>query len=381
MAVSAQNSTVRLMFAVDNIEKCILIVDDEPDVREILSDLLCNSFECVCTESAEDALKKVREKLFAVVITDIGLAGMNGLELLSHIKRESPTTVSIVISGQKTINDAVTALRAGAFDYILKPFDLFQVETVVHRAIEHHELQIIKRRYDLHLEELVAQRTMELDSALEELENSYRATLKALVQALETRDFETHGHSERVVTFSLRLGYEIGLDSKEMQALEFGALLHDVGKIGVPDAILRKPTKLTDEEWKTMRLHPTHGEKILRGIPFLENALKVVAQHHERWDGSGYPKRLKGEEIDMKARIFSVVDAFDAITSNRVYRPGRPYKEALAEIEDNVESQFDSEVVEAFRRVPEEDWEKLRNSSLENVHESIHSVVAEVINR
>ncbi|MBC7796170.1 MAG: response regulator [Pyrinomonadaceae bacterium] len=369
------------MFAVDNIEKRILIVDDESDVREILSDLLCNSFECICTESAEDALKQVCEKPFAVVITDIGLAGMNGLELLSHIKNESPTTVSIVISGQKTINDAVTALRAGAFDYILKPFDLFQVETAVHRAIEHHELQIIKRRYDLHLEELVSQRTTELDSALEELENSYRATLKALVQALETRDFETHGHSERVVTFSLRLGHEIGLDAKEMQALEFGALLHDVGKIGVPDAILRKPAQLTEDEWKIMRLHPTHGQKILRGIPFLKNALKVVAQHHEKWDGSGYPKKLKGEEIDIKARIFSVVDAFDAITSNRVYRAGRPYKEALAEIENNVGSQFDSEIVNAFRRIPEEDWEKLRTSSLENERESFNSIVAEIIKK
>lgn len=370
------------MFAVDNIEIRVLIIDDEPELRTILAEFLGESYECVQVESAEAGIAEIRKKPFAVVITDINLAGMSGLELIPLIKVESPQTVVMVLSGQQSLDYSIQALRNGAFDYILKPFDLHHVETAVKRAVEHYELQVIKRRYDMHLEELVAERTTELDHALEEIENSYRATLKALVQALETRDFETHGHSERVVTFSLRLGYELGLDNEHLRSLEFGALLHDIGKIGVPDSILRKPAKLTEEEWKKMRLHPLHGEQILRNIPFLEGARLVVGQHHEKWDGSGYPLGLKGEEIDINARIFSVVDAFDAIVSDRVYRAGRSYEEACVEIDKCAGKQFDPRVVEAFHRVPKEDWETLRRRSLLRKADlfSYQSVVAEMMN-
>ncbi|HEX8396139.1 MAG TPA: HD domain-containing phosphohydrolase [Pyrinomonadaceae bacterium] len=370
------------MFAVDNIENRILIVDDKPEIRELLSDFLGDSYECLQADSAESALAEIKRQNFAVVISDICLPGMTGLEMIPQIAAQSPETRVIVISGQQTVEDAINALRAGAFDYILKPFDLLQVEASVRRAAEHFELKVIKRRYDLHLEELVAERTAELDSALDEVENSYRSTLKALVQALETRDFETHGHSERVVTFSLRLAYELDLDAGQMRSLEFGAMLHDIGKIGVPDAVLRKPAALDDAEWAKMRLHPLHGQQILRGIPFLEGAIKIVAQHHEKWDGTGYPLGLKGEEIDLNARIFAVVDAFDAIVSDRVYRAGRSYEEALAEIERCSGKQFDPEVVAAFRRVPREDWETLRRRSLmrKPEHFSYQSVVAELVN-
>ncbi|MCA1558629.1 MAG: HD domain-containing protein, partial [Acidobacteria bacterium] len=256
------------------------------------------------------------------------------------------------------------ALRAGAFDYIMKPFDLRQVEAAVKRALEHHDLKVAKRRYENHLQELVKERTEQLDEALTSVEDAYRATLKALAHALETRDAETHGHSERVVTFSLRLGRELGLGAGQMKSLEFGSLLHDIGKIGVPDAILRKPAKLTEEEWIKMREHPLHGQAILRGIEFLEGAARVVAQHHEKWDGSGYPIGLRGEEIDLNARIFAVADAFDAMTSDRVYRKGKPYEAAAAELELFAGKQFDPRVVAAFHRVPREDWEDLRRRSL-----------------
>src|SRR5439155_14506758 len=252
----------------------------------------------------------------------------------------------------------------GAFDYLMKPFVLSQAEAAVTRALEHHELIAAKRRFEYHLEELVEQRTDALDEALASLENAYRSTLKALTAALQARQAETHGHSERVVTFSLRLGREYGLGASEMKALEFGSLLHDIGKIGVPDAILRKPAKLTDEEWVRMREHPMHGQQILRGIRFLEGAARVVAQHHEKWDGSGYPLGIKAEEIDICARIFSVADAFDAITSDRVYRQGRPYEVAAQELEEWSGRQFDPKVVEAFHRVPKEDWDELRRRSL-----------------
>lgn len=342
----------------------ILIVDDELEITEILSDLLSAENECEAAGSAEEALDRLSKREFQLVISDITMPGMSGLEMLPQAKQISPSTVIVMISGMQTVESAIGALRLGAFDYLMKPFDLRQVEAVVKRALEHHELIVAKQRYENHLEELVEQRTAALDRALGSLEDAYRTTLKALTAALETRDSETHGHSERVVTYSLRLGREYGLSSKQMKSLEFGSLLHDIGKIGVPDSILRKPAKLTDEEWVKMREHPVHGQQILRGIEFLEGAARVVGQHHERWDGSGYPLGIRQEEIDVCARIFAVADAFDAITSDRVYRRGKSYEAAARELDDWVGKQFDPKVVQAFHRVPPEDWEELRQKSL-----------------
>ncbi|HEX8173545.1 MAG TPA: HD domain-containing phosphohydrolase [Pyrinomonadaceae bacterium] len=342
----------------------ILVVDDEPEIREVLHALLSDDYLCESAGSAEDALSVLRTREFDLVISDIMMSGMSGLEMVPKVLALSPDAVVVMISGVQTIESAIKALRAGAFDYIMKPFDLRQVEAAVARALEHHELRAAKRRYENHLEELVRQRTEQLDEALASVEDAYRATLKALAHALETRDAETHGHSERVVTFSLRLGRELGLEPGQMRSLEFGSLLHDIGKIGVPDAILRKPAKLTEEEWVKMRQHPLHGQAILRGIEFLEGAARVVAQHHEKWDGSGYPLGLRGEEIDLNARIFAVADAFDAMTSDRVYRKGKPYEVAAEELGLHAGKQFDPEVVAAFRRVPREDWEDLRRRSV-----------------
>src|SRR5215204_23615 len=227
----------------------ILIVDDEVEITEILADLLSEDYECFKAGSAEDALARLRDGEFQLVISDITMPGMSGLEMIPHVKELSPQTVVVMISGMQTVESAIGALRLGAFDYMMKPFDLRQVEAVVERALEHQNLIVAKQRYENHLEELVEQRTKELDSALNSLEDAYRATLKALTSALETRDLETHGHSERVVTYSLRLGREYGLTGDKLKALEFGSLLHDIGKIGVPDSILRKPAKLTEEEW------------------------------------------------------------------------------------------------------------------------------------
>lgn len=342
----------------------ILIVDDEVEITEILADLLSEDYQCTRAGSAEEALSRLREGEFQLVISDITMPGMSGLDMIPHVKELSPDTVVVMISGMQTVESAIGALRLGAFDYLMKPFDLRQVEAVVKRALEHHDLVVAKQRYENHLEELVEQRTAELDRALNSLEGAYRSTLKALTAALETRDSETHGHSERVVSYSLRLGREYGLSSEEMKSLEFGSLLHDIGKIGVPDSILRKPAKLTEEEWVRMREHPFHGQQILRGIEFLQGASRVVAQHHEKWDGTGYPLGLRNEEIDICARIFAVADAFDAITSDRVYRRGKPYEAAAQELDDWAGRQFDPKVVEAFHRVPKEDWEELHRLSL-----------------
>jgi len=342
----------------------ILIVDDEPEITAILSDLFDGHYECTTAGSAEEALEWLAKRDYELVVSDITMPGMSGLDMIPHVKSMWPSTVVVMISGMQTVESAIGALRLGSFDYVMKPFDLRQVEAVVKRALEHQELIVAKQRYENHLEELVEQRTTELDQALNSLEDAYRSTLRALTAALETRDLETHGHSERVVTYSLRLGREYGLDSQRLKALEFGSLLHDIGKIGVPDSILRKPAKLTDDEWVLMRQHPVHGQQILRGIEFLEGAARVVGQHHEKWDGSGYPLGLSGDDIDLCARIFAVADAFDAITSDRVYRKGKPYEAAAKELEDWAGKQFDPKVVEAFHRVPKEDWAELHARSL-----------------
>ena len=365
------------MFDLIETEKNLLIIDDKSVTRKLLVEFLSPEFICAEADCAESALKKIREKEYAVVLC----GNSNCEEFISQIQMISPPTVTILISEKDSAECAVKAFQAGAFDFILKPFELKVIEKSVEKAFEQYERKCLKERYQYHLEELVAERATEIDKALEEVENSYRITLKALVQALESRDSETHGHSERVVTFSLRLGHELGLDKDALRNLELGALLHDIGKIGVPDAILRKPAALNQQEWDKMKLHPQHGQKILRNIPFLENAAQVVSQHHEKWDGSGYPYGIRGEDIDLSARIFAVADAFDAMVSDRVYRRGRPYQDAIEELERCAGTQFDPLVVEAFKAIPKEDWDVLRERSLTDKQEvfSFQAVVAELV--
>jgi len=205
-----------------------------------------------------------------------------------------------------------------------------------------------------------------LSQAFDELDRTYRATLQALTGLLDTRDVATHGHSVRVVAFTLRLAKEIGItDPVRLRAIEQGALLHDVGKIGVADAVIRKPGSLDDQEWEQMRTHPELGYSMLRNIDFLKEALSIVRYHHEHWDGSGYPHGLKAEQIPLEARIFTVADAFDAITSIRPYSRARTYSEAAAILQEESGRTFDPEVVQAFLRIPQDEWKYLRGHATE----------------
>jgi response regulator RpfG family c-di-GMP phosphodiesterase len=321
-------------------------------------------YECVATDSVAAALDLAGRSPFTVVLAAIHQPEITPQALIPHLHAVSPRTMLVILDEEGIEENSASGFRAGVFEIVQTPISLKAIEASVSKAFSQFELHNLKEQYQHHLEDLVSERTAELDKALDEIENSYRMTLKALVQALETRDFETAGHSERAVTFSLRLGHEVGLSKDGMRDLELGALLHDVGKIGVPDAILNKPTDLDELEWAKMRLHPLHGQEILRNIPFLKGAARIVAQHHERWDGSGYPKALRGEAIDIGARIFAVIDAFDAMISKRVFRDSRTYEEARSEIEKYSGSQFDPMVVEAFKNVPKEDWEILLDRSL-----------------
>jgi putative two-component system response regulator len=370
------------MFELPETEKNLLIIEHNQAKRNLFVTFFSTKYNCDEADSVKSALKKIQNKEYAVILTAISSPTLNGLELIPYLQTLAPRSIPIFISDTETQQgNTVRAFRAGAFEVIQRPFEMRNIKLAVEKAFEKYELSCLKNRYQIHLEELVSERTAELDKALEEVEMSYRSTLKALIQALETRDFETHGHSERVVTFSLRLGHELGLEKDALRDLELGALLHDIGKIGVPDAILRKPAKLTGEEWETMKLHPIHGKKILRNIAFLEGASRIVAQHHEKWDGSGYPFGLRGEDVDIGARIFSVVDAFDAMVSDRVYRKGCSYENALEELERCAGTQFDPVVIEAFKQVPKEDWKILRERSLMDKSEifSFQAVVAELV--
>ncbi|MDQ3131199.1 MAG: HD domain-containing protein [Acidobacteriota bacterium] len=362
-------------------EKNLLLIDNNLTRQKLLANYFGAKYNCDEADSMNSAMEKIRQKEYSVVLSSVALPEFNGLELVPHLQKHSPRTEVVIMSENDSAGNTVRAFRAGAFEVIQKPFEIKKIDAAIEKAFGQYELKCLKDNYQSHLEKLVSERTAELDKALEEVETSYRSTLKALVQALEARDYETHGHSERVVTFSLRLGYELGLDKAALRDLELGALMHDIGKIGVPDAVLRKPAKLNEEEWEQMRLHPLHGQKILRNIAFLEGATRIVAQHHEKWDGTGYPFGLRGEDIDIGARIFSVADTYDAIISDRVYRKGRPYQEALEELEKFAGTQFDPLIVEAFKVIPKEDWEILRERSLaeKEANFSFQAVVAELV--
>jgi len=348
----------------------ILIIDDEPNVLSVLHSLLSPLHDCKTAGSAIEALEYLKEESYDLVLSDIMMPGMTGLELLAEITRLSRETVVIMISGNLNIQSAIEAMRRGAFDYVTKPFNLSDVETAVARAIRHQSLLKANKQYEEHLEQLIGVRTNELtiantnlNTTLEKLYMNYRATLHALAAALEARDVETKGHSERVVAYCLRLGKEIGLTDRNLITLEHGALLHDIGKIGVPDGILLKRGALTEDEWAHMRRHVEYGAQILRGIDFLEGATQIVSQHHERYDGSGYPHRMEGDQICLGARIFAVADAIDAMTSDRPYRAGRSFDDAADELIRCSGAHFDPAVVQAFTQVPLDSWRELRHLS------------------
>lgn len=369
------------MFEIEQNSKRLLIVEPNNKTQKTILDFLRQQYDCEKADTIDDAFEKIAEAEFEVVISNFDLQEASALELLSSIQFLSPETAVIMISENDSAGHIIEAFRAGVFDFICQPFELAELEDSIEKAIVRCRSHRIKETQERLLEKLVEEQNESLDKALKDIESSYRTTLKTLIQALETRDSETHGHSERVVTFSLRLAHELGLEKDEMRDLELGALLHDIGKIGVPDAILRKPAKLNQREWEKMKLHPVHGYNILKNIPFLEGAAKVVAQHHERWDGRGYPHQIRGENIDMIARIFAVADAFDAMISDRVYRTGRSFEDAVIELEKHAGTQFDPLVVEAFKKVPQEDWETLKLRSLKDKNEtfSYQEIVAELV--
>jgi putative nucleotidyltransferase with HDIG domain len=266
----------------------------------------------------------------------------------------------VMVTAVHDISVALAAIRNGAYDYLLKPFEREQLLNTVSRALENRRLKVENRTYQTNLESLVKARTEQLQAAMANLERSYDITLEALGDALDLKDAETEGHSRRVTLFTIAIAQALGLPREQIAVIARGAFLHDIGKMAIPDAILRKPDKLDANEVTIMQEHAWRGYQILKKIPFLTEASEIVYSHQERFDGTGYPRRLKGTEIPLGARIFSIADTLDAITSDRPYRPAQSLAAARAEIQKWAGRQFDPEIVKVFLEMPDKIWEDLR---------------------
>src|SRR5437667_134779 len=263
------------------------------------------------------------------------------------------------------VKPAIASLKLGAYDFIMKPVNVDELLIAADRALERRQLLIEHRHYQELLERRVEEATRGLAQLNRELQDAYRTTLEALGSALDTRDVGTESHSRRVHGYAMATARVYGVPEPDLPALAHGVLLHDIGKIGIPDGILLKPGPLTDDEWKIMRRHPEIGKQLIEKIPFLQGAVPIVYSHHEKWDGSGYPRGLRGEEIPLGARIFMVVDAFDAITFDRPYSKAQPFDVAKAEIKRCAGKHFDPDVVTAFFNVPEALLAEIRRKSVE----------------
>ncbi len=339
----------------------ILITDDEKDIRELLSDFLENEgYECQQAANAFEAMEKFKAAGdFDLLMSDIRMPGKTGLELLEEVKGLSEDVMVIMISAVKDIESAISAMSKGAYDYVAKPFKLNEVSFVANKAMEKRRLVLENREYQKQLEKMVEERTAELKLALTELDKTYNFTLRAMVTALDTRDTETQGHSLRVVRFTIKLAELMGItDKSTLRIYEYGALLHDIGKIGIPDAILRKPSKLDADEWRIMKGHPAIGYNVLKRIKFLEPASQIVLHHHESFNGSGYPDSLTLNDIPLGARIFKVADAIDAMTHDRPYQKAQPFEYAVEELNRFSGEQFDPRVVSIFLDIGLDFWKE-----------------------
>ncbi|MGA8220699.1 MAG: HD domain-containing phosphohydrolase [Candidatus Acidiferrales bacterium] len=335
----------------------ILVVDDEEAIREVVSTLLdAQGYLCTVRPNGRLALEAFRADTFDLVLSDIVMPEMDGLKLLGELRQEDPDVPVIMVTAMHDISIALEAIRAGAYDYILKPFEKDQLHLSVRRALEHRRLVLENRTYQSDLEQLVAERTQQLSIALQDLEQSYDYTLEALGGALDAKDAETEGHCQRVTAFTITIAKAMGVDKALLRHIARGAFLHDIGKMGVPDQILRKPGPLTAEEREVMRRHCKIGYDVLQRIPFLKEAAEIVLTHQESYDGSGYPNGLRGEQIPLGARIFAVADTLDAMISDRPYRKALPISAARAEIKKFSGKQFDPRVVEVFLSQPDSLW-------------------------
>ena len=340
----------------------VLVVDDETPVRSMIAAALeREGYAVELAGGGREALEALELNTFNLVLTDIVMQDVNGIALLERVHALQPNLPVVMVTAVHDISVAIDSMRRGAYDYLLKPFERDQLLSTVERAVNHRLALEETQNYHDSLEEMVRARTEMLRHAMEDLEHSYDVTLEALGDALDLKDSETEGHSKRVTAYAIALARAMGIPPDEIKIIARGAFLHDIGKMAIPDEILRKPGKLTPEEQAIMREHCARGYHMLRKIPFLAGAAEIVYCHQEYYDGNGYPNGLRGREIPIGARIFAVADTLDAITSDRPYRKARGFDIAREEILRCSGSQFDPAVVEVFLKIPNELWQELRS--------------------
>jgi len=322
----------------------ILIVDDEPYIRRILSRWLGEEgYECVGAPDAETASEILESDSFGLLISDIKMPDKSGIDLLIKTKQEHSDLAVLMVTAVDDRNLALETLHLGAYGYLVKPFDKNEIIINVANALERRRLHLIEKQYQEFLKNEVQAKTAEIRHREEEL-------VQRLVLAVESRDKDTGDHACRVGHFSASLARALGWEHEQVENIRLAGAMHDIGKLGIPDGILCKPEQLTAEEFEVIKQHCELGARVLRDsdCPLLEMALEIVLSHHEKWDGSGYPQGLAGEEIPESARIVAIADVYDAVTHARVYRPAFPEEEALAIMKKGRAKHFDPRVLDCF---------------------------------
>ncbi len=330
-------------------ESRILIADDQKMICEMLSKrLTLEGHSCVTAHSGKEALGHFYRENFSLIISDIRMPEMDGLELLKHVKTAQPNTMFIIMTAYPEIQIAVEAIRSGATDFLIKPVDLELMVFSVRRALERKRMEEELESYHRNLEKLVELRTENLRQACRTLKKANLDSVKVLAGATDAKDPYTRGHSDRVRRMSLKVAVSLGFTEERMETLEYGALLHDIGKIGIKDEILGKQGVLSSEEYQMIQEHTLIGVKIVEGIEFFEDKIPMIRNHHEHFDGTGYPDGLAGEAIPLEARIIAVPDAFDAMASLRPHRETMPLEHILLEMGEYKGKQFDPKILEIF---------------------------------
>ena len=321
----------------------VLVVDDEEFLRSIVRERLEIAGYFVEEASDGDEALAMLESNgpYNVLLTDIRMPVMDGITLLGEWGKRSPATAGIVMSANAELDTAVHALKMGACDYITKPFNFDVLLITIENALRKKDLERQLDDYRANLEEKVKEQTDVINSM-------YVRSIDAMIKALEAKDFYTRGHSQRVTLYSMAIAAELGMKGQELEDLHRASVLHDLGKIGVREAVLNKPGRLTEEEFGEIVRHPETAVRILEPIPFFRPLLPAILHHHERFDGKGYPSRLAGKSIPLASRIMTIADTFDAMTSTRAYRKALPVADAIAEIRRCSGTQFDPDIVPAF---------------------------------